>query len=139
MKPLNIILTIGLLFPLLSSCSDSGMVQKRIVIGESELVTLPSGKQNYYPISKTEDLENAIFVQESTGSDTVHYEFDLNAKKLIERKNGEQTSSIIHSIQNVRTYLDVYEVTTADKIFQFIKVGPRLIVDEEGIRYSRVN
>src|SRR5699024_5569437 len=113
----------------LSSCSKEPE-QKRVVVGESEIITLPSGKKNYSPISQLTDLENAIYVQETPGGETIHLEFDTDGKRFIARKNGEHTSSLIYENVQIKTYLDVYEILTNEKTITFVKIGPRLIEDE---------
>lgn len=138
MKKQKIFVCLFGLLPFLVSCRPA-FVEKRVVIGESEILTLPSGQKNYAPISHSEDLEDAIFLQESSGEETIHLEFDLAGKQLIQRTNGEKTNALFYKIENIHTYLDTYEILTDIGTFRFIKVGPRVIKDEDGIRYTRIN
>lgn len=134
------VLTLFLLSILLMLFSCSAKAEnERTLIGESEIVVLPSGKKNYFPISRVEDLDDGVYVQESSEEQSTHLEFSLKDNQFIERTNGAHPSSVIYDDIQVKTYLDVYEIVTPKKTLVFIKIGPRTIEDEHGMRYTRVN
>ena len=129
-----------LLFPILFilfSCSSKK--EERTLVGESEIVTLPSGEKHYYPIARLSDLEDAVFLEEETNGETIHWEFDLSKKTLTKRKSAEHTTAIIYGDIQINTYLDVFDITSKEDSFTFIKIGPRILENKQGVRFIRVD
>ena len=141
MKRLPLLFSFLGLSLLLASCTQPSQDAESAVasISDAEIVTFPSGKESYHPTANIEDLTQATFAERMPEEENIHLEFDLANNRVTKRVHGEQTTSMILDDVEIKTYMDVYEVSSPDKTVTFYKVGPRIIEDEDGVQYVRVN
>lgn len=141
MKRLPLLFSCLILSLLLASCKQPSqdVESAEASISDAEIVTFPSGKESYHPTANIEDLTQATFAERMPEEENIHLEFDLENNRVTKRVHGEQTTSMILDGVEIKTYMDVYEVSSPDKTVTFYKVGPRIIEDEDGVQYIRVN